>query len=153
MKEIQREYDQAFIDECRQSYEYNPETGEFFSLRGKEKKKMTGSMHASGTYSRMKIGILSVSMAATHAAWILHYGEAPHAALRLKDGDPSNLRISNIEVRPDLIRQRHSNRGKPVKGVSMSAGKYRASIHLGTFDTVEEAEKAYQDALRKLGRR
>lgn len=153
MKELQREYDQVFIDECRKSYEYNPDTGEFFSLRGKVKRKMTGSLQTSGNYKRMGISLLSVPMKATHAAWIMHYGEAPPSALSLKDGDHTNLRISNIEVRPDLVRQRYSSRGKPVKGVSKCHGKYRAAIHLGTFDTVEEAEQAYQNALKKLGRR
>lgn len=140
--------DHQWIDQVRARYFYDHDAGTI--VNQKNGKRLTG--HLIAGRQNLRFFCLGEQVRAPDLAWILFYGELPAKKLQLLGDDPSDLRLCNIQE-TDVIRPKKSRTGKPVKGVSMSAGKYRAAIHLGTFDTVEEAESAYQDALRKLGKR
>jgi hypothetical protein len=87
--------------------------------------------------------------------WELHFGEIPeNMFIDHIDGNPKNNDINNLRLvtRQQNNANRSDKKGLP-KGVSMYGGKFRVRISylgeaysLGTFDTVEEAEKEYKEA-------
>lgn len=92
-------------------------------------------------------------------AWLIHYGSFPDGNLDHANGDKSDNRISNLRIAS--YQQNNANRRgwrksiSGVKGVSMKNGRWfaqimvnRKNIHLGYFETVEAAGKAYADAAK-----
>ena len=82
--------------QIRDKYTYNPETGELVkhARRGKGLR----------VYHTPVSNILAnVSDAyrprAAHVAWYLHYREWPRQQVIYKDGDPTNLKISNLTLK------------------------------------------------------
>lgn len=88
--------------------------------------------------------------------WEIHFGQVPIGMeIDHKDGNPFNNRIGNLRLATHAQNnqnkgiQRNSSTG--VKGVYLhKAGRYRAEIkangvrvHLGLFDSVEDARIAY----------
>jgi hypothetical protein len=95
-------------------------------------------------------------------AWVHYYGEIPEQFIDHINGDKLDNRIVNLRKasRSDNVRNRHMSKGAiPLKGVSKLCGyddRYRAyvfldnkQIHLGCFDTPEEAHAAYCAAAKK----
>lgn len=90
--------------------------------------------------------------------YTLHYGEVPDGkVVDHKDGVTSNNRPDNLRLASNNQNMWNS-RGKNLhKGVNLYRnGKYRASIgyfgkviHLGYFDTAEEAKEVYNEAALK----
>lgn len=88
--------------------------------------------------------------------WLWHYGTWPTGLIEHKDCNQQNNRIANLldvtrRVR-SLNANTHSESG--IKGVSEQCGKYRArifhpylqkTIHVGTFETMDEASDAYKE--------
>jgi len=76
-----------------------------------------------------------------------------------KDGNPSSNNISNlcfVSHRENMSKERTLKSGLPV-GVMKKSNKYCAqikvnykNIHLGYFETIEEASNAYQNKLKSL---
>lgn len=86
-------------------------------------------------------------------------GEWPKGEIDHDDRNPLNDRWVNLKDSTSL--QNQANRGASitnllgVKGIYERDGKYVArhthnynTTHLGTFDTIEEAIKAYEEACR-----
>jgi hypothetical protein len=80
----------------------------------------------------------------------------PSHVVRILDGDPRNLKRSNLQVLECsmLIREQPAHGACPYKGVSPYRGKWQATIRvdgklkgLGAFDTPEAAAVAYDDAV------
>lgn len=75
-----------------------------------------------------------------------------------RDGDPRNNRRSNLRYATHAQNQANTRSANPLgKGVSLSRGRYRATIgfegratNLGTFATSEEAAAAYRRAAEEL---
>ena len=75
------------------------------------------------------------------------------------DGNPSNNNINNLRFithRENMSKERTKKSGLPV-GVMRKANKFCAqikinykNIHLGYFETLEEASNAYQNKLKSL---
>ena len=96
--------------------------------------------------------------------WLYCYGKLPDKFIDHINGNPSDNRIKNLREASyaDNSRNRHMSNGKiPFKGVALSdprcLKKYRGyvflnnkQIHLGTFDTPEEAHAAYCKAAKEL---
>lgn len=84
----------------------------------------------------------------SHVVWLLTQGEWPNGRLLYKDGDKENTRIDNLILEGSGINES----GLPPGVVLTEAGRYRAQVYkgrrfyLGTFDTVEEAQKQYAEA-------
>lgn len=103
--------------------------------------------------------------AAHRLAWLIENGLWPEADLDHKDRDRSNNAIGNLRVASDAENQANvhmwSSNTSGVKGVCWhksnrvwTAGMRHNGkrVHLGSFQTKEEAARAYADAyLRLLG--
>ena len=109
--------------------------------------------------------VCGVCVRAHRVAWALHYGEWPEMDLDHIDGNPQNNAIANLR---EVTRSENSRNMKVyrtnssgVHGVGMhSCGKWRAriaprrgarSIHLGLFNTKEEAIAARKKAEKEHG--
>lgn len=97
----------------------------------------------------------------SHVVWFIHMGEWPDLIDHI-NGDPSDDRIENLRIvtaeQNNMNRGPRSNRSLP-KGVYFRQGKYDSRIQwkdqvifLGLFDTIGEAEAAYQGASRAIQR-
>lgn len=90
----------------------------------------------------------------------LVFGDEPetidHVNLNPSDNRPENLRGASFSEN-GCNRNGHSDAKVPVKGIDMHAGKFRCrirkngrQIHLGLFNTIEEARRAYNDAAAEM---
>jgi hypothetical protein len=120
-----------------------------------------------GAGSRLKYGAIKLALErldfkAHRLCWILHYKQKPADGLVIDhiNGDPSDNRICNLRACTQKENSRNSvtpkNSTTNFKGVSKQGSKYRAyvsvnrrQIHLGRFDTAEEAYAAYVTAARQ----
>lgn len=135
-------------------YRYNDD-GTLLNLRTN---RIAGGLTKEG-YIRIRLN--GVEYRAHRIVWELHNGKIPEGMLidhinRIKtDNRIENLRLAtqsqNLNNQPG-----RSKLGLP-KGVQLHNSKYRAkitingkSIHLGVFDTPEEAGKAYEDKAIEL---
>lgn len=114
-----------------------------------------------------KHGYLYISIAHTQyfahrLAWLVHYGDPVPDHIDHADGKPGNNRIANLRAATQSQNMANSKRRKNnavgIKGVwRMTSGKFRAriahegvAVHLGVFDTVEEAAAAYREGAFRL---
>lgn len=167
-------------DYARNRLSYNPETGEIhWKHRSASDFKTTRSANAWNTkhagkpafctihkpkasYSAL-VGRLNYFMvAASHMAWLLHYGKWPRSELDHINGNPFDNRISNLR---DVTRQENNmNQSRSRANTSGQTGvyyhrknkKWCAYInvfgkmkHLGSFESFEEAVKTRLEADRK----
>lgn len=126
--------------------------------------KVAGSVQVDSTgHKQVVIFVDKKSYKAHRLAWLYVYGELPDGIIDHINGDSLDNRIVNLRVVDDF--QSAWNKGKLVtnksgfKGVSLKkkTGKWIAQInykkrkiHVGTYDTPEEAHKAYCEAAVKL---
>jgi hypothetical protein len=141
-------------------FEYLPSTGQLFwkvLFPGKE----------AGTVVRcaspfVKLALERLDFKAHRLAWILHHGKKPDDGMVIdhRDGDATNNAISNLRLCTPRENSRNSltskNNTTGFKGVSRQGKRYRSyicvdrkQIHLGRFDTAEEAFAAYMDAAKR----
>jgi hypothetical protein len=97
--------------------------------------------------------------------WVMMTGNRPSSLMHIDhiDGNPTNNRWNNLRLCEPQQNARNSktpkNNSSGYKGVAKSLNKFRAfivvnrrQIHLGTFNTPEEASAAYQKAaIEKFG--
>lgn len=133
---------------------YDPETGLFIWIVKRKRTKGKGSRadipHHKG-YTQ--IGIDKTTYMAHRLTWFYMTGKWPENEIdhinRIKnDNRWVNLREA---TRSQNLRNRKGTGKLNVKGVYKTKNnKYRAIIQLGTFDTIEEAEKIYNEAALKI---
>jgi hypothetical protein len=142
----------------RELLNYNPETGEFTRLSG-PKPGPIKRKHSSGGYIR--IGVDGHTYAANRLAWLYVHGQMParnqevdHKNRKRDDNRIDNLRLATrSQNQGNSKRPKHNTSG--FKGVSREKGakRWHASIsvkgravHLGYYDTPEEAHRVYTAA-------
>ncbi len=149
----------------RSILKYSPDTGLFYWAvdRGKAKAGDEAGCVGRGGYRHVKIA--GENRSAHRVAWLYMTGEWPDGEIDHIDLDRANNRWSNLRVATHGQNQsngrvyRQSITG--LKGASPNprsrAGKYRArirkdgrEIHLGTFNTAEDAHAAYVAAAVEL---
>ena len=149
--------------DVRTRFDYNPETGEFrykYAPPNQSRIKIGDlagfdcpQTKGSGAYRVIKIN--GVAYKASRLAWLYAYGSWPQGIVDHHDEKTLNNRLGNLRL--STKSQNCANRGKSrsntsgLKGVThWTNGRWRAQItfqqkviHLGIFDTKEEAHEAY----------
>lgn len=94
--------------------------------------------------------------------WYLYYGKWPQGQIDHINHIRSDNRIANLRDNFDPQKQQYNrkpnkNNTSGYRGVWFHKGKWEARLrnkgkllYLGRFNTVEEANKAYQEAVRRL---
>ena len=164
------------VEEVRSLFDYDPETGKLYwkprersyfkSLNSWSRWNNRYPGNEAGYYScngYVQIRIFKNKLYQAHRiAWIHYYEEIPDQFIDHINGDKLDNRILNLRkaTYADNTRNRHMSKGEiPFKGVSKLRGyenRYRAyvflndkQIHLGVYDTPEEAHAAYCEAAQK----
>ncbi len=141
-------------EELRERLDYDPETGDFVwkkTLSGKNLNgKIAGKVNSDG-YRSIKINYKDYL--AHRLAWLFVYKEWPQQFIDHINGNRLDNRICNLRNADYFVNNR--NRTK-AKGFSRIGIKFRArivvnehTIHLGLFDTEQEANFAYLSAKNK----
>lgn len=160
--DLTAEFVRSFLD-------YDPETGIFIWKYNEARSrrinmkcvgKVAGCIDSRGY---IRIGVCGALYLAHRLAWLCAYGTWPASEIDHIDGNPSNNKISNLRM--STISENNCNRrsgqGRYPKGVGVfhrngntyvfaHIKKFGKSIHLGMFNTVDEAHIAYCEAAPKI---
>jgi len=139
---------------------YNPRTGIFRWKVDRNKRRSEGDI-AGHEHSRTKRRMVAIDghlYQAGRLAWLYMKGTWPNHLINYVNGDPTDIRWSNLRQITFAQRQalRPAKNKLGVRGVWKTRhGKYVAEIrvkrekkYLGQFDTLEEASAAYAKAAR-----
>lgn len=146
----------VFVPILRSMLKYEADTGIFRWIRQKDNRfigQVAGGINNLG-YRKISVG--GIYYKAHRLAWVYHYGQWPEMELDHINGARDDNRICNLR---QVTRHQNcmnmsvwSSKDLP-KGVSRSGSMFRARIredgrerYLGSFKTVEDARKAYNNA-------
>lgn len=150
-------------ERLREVLHYDPETGVFTNRKNRQGTARAGQKAGSVD----KEGYLVIRVDYKHhkahrLAWLYVYGEWPSLQIDHWDLDKSNNRIRNLRDvtgstnMQNMVEARCDNK-LGVRGVTPSGNKFRANIgfrgkmlHIGSYDTVEEASAAYKAKKKEL---
>ena len=136
-----------------------------FAMEGVDKvgNHMPGTIAGSMTNGSVEIGIDGVSYKAHRLAWLYAYGRWPLDQLDHRDLDRSNNRLRNLRqannTQNNCNQRTRSNNTSGYKGVCFCKQTSRwvarirqrgKKLHLGRFDSPQEAFAAYVCAARKI---
>lgn len=149
--------DDLTAQQLRGILDYNPETGVFVR---RSTGRAVGDKSGSGY---LTIFVLGKNRNAHRLAWLHYHGRWPCHNIDHINGNRQDNRIANLRdiSQSHNLQNKHHSRGvSGLVGVKRGKnGKWCASItperasaqlHLGTFDTPEEAQAAYMAAKRLL---
>lgn len=145
-------------EDVLRAYVYHSETGTFdWSNPGRLRKPGHAS---SAGYLRLRVG--GRYHPAHHLVWLIEYGQMPEQQIDHIDGDRCNNRIGNLRqvnavVNSQNQRKAHRTSSTGLLGASPTHKSWRAqikvygrSVHLGMFNSPEEAHAAYLRAKRLM---
>jgi hypothetical protein len=148
---------QAALDQVtlKKLLHYDPETGIFTWLVARSNRVKVGDITGKPTTSAYgRIGIGDRKYRAHRLAWLYMTGEWPVFQIDHKDTNKMNNKWDNLRQATSV-----QNRGNVrvrskigFKGVRKKGKRYAAHLgqtYLGTFDTPEEASKAYEAAAKE----
>jgi hypothetical protein len=160
--------DEIIAARVRELFHYDPATGIFIRRIRLAQRHQAGDRadflitkgNNTGYY---RISFDSKRYMAHRVAWLYVYGEWPKQDIDHINGNPGDNRIENLRDVPNRINRQNMRRPRGpsqsgLLGVFMhkESGKWRAriqvnmkAIHIGLFDTPEEAHEAYLKAKRK----
>lgn len=142
------------LQQLKEQLIYDNATGVFTNKKGKQ----AGSVDSNGY---RVIRVFGKLYRASHLAALHETGEWPVGRVTHRNGDRSDDRFFNlfeiIKKEPvDRTGMAYRNNKTGVRGVTLQAGKYLAKIringklqYLGSFDTLELAAQAFQEASDK----
>ena len=126
-------------------WKYNPDTGDIFSHTGR---KIQGKNKNGYITCNIGTGDKIISTGAHQLAWFLYTSEIPNVIDHI-DRNILNNKISNLRNGTPQTNQFN----RDGKGYRFHKGSYNAyislnnkAIHLGCFNTGQEAKQAYLDA-------
>jgi hypothetical protein len=151
-------------ERLRELLQYNPDTGIFTWIKPSSNRIKVGSVAScKDAYGYIVIRIDSKLYKAHRLAWLYCFNEFPEMSLDHVNGKKDDNRLDNLRECSsqdnNRNKSRQSNNSSGHVGVSYYApySKYRAGItinkstlHIGYFDTVEEASLAYQNKAKDL---
>lgn len=147
--------------QLKEKLHYNQKSGEFtWKVRcGRQSAgKTAGTIHSDGYIDIMFDG---AHFFAHRLAWLYVHGEFPPDQIDHINRIKTDNRIVNLRVVTNSENQQNqasarSNSTSGFLGVSLKRGRWRAgirvngkSMHIGTFDTKEQAHAAYIDVKRQ----
>lgn len=145
-------------DEILESLKYDGESGQFTWKKQKGPKRpgdIAGSKHAEGY---VQVMINGSNYLAHRLAWVVVYGEEPDSDIDHKNGIRNDNRISNLRIAERFENMQNTEsigKNGKLKGSSFNkrSGKYESkichkykTIHLGEYETEQEAHEAYLKA-------
>lgn len=147
-------------DRARELLTYDPETG-VFAWRVSRPGAASGTVAGTRTgQGYIQLSIDGKRYRANRVAWLMTTGEWPEGVVDHRDGDRSNNRWANLRDTTQTVNAQNRRRSRGslgLLGVTRSRGRFQAQIkaegrhlHLGRFDTAEEAQEAYLAAKRLL---
>lgn len=148
--------------EAKELLHYNPVNGNMTWKVHRNGNALAGDPAGWVENGRYRIELLGKVYLAHRVAYFIHTGKQPPRFLDHIDGNSLNNKFDNLRV----ATRRQNNRNKGLysnnttgsKGVTYCAesGKYRAraglngrKVHLGRYDTIEEASKAYEEFTKR----
>jgi hypothetical protein len=144
------------IELIRSTFTYNPENGALTRLKSYHKRYISETFGTANGKGYMLVRIGKKKYNVHRLAWILHHGynpdEVDHINHDKKDNRICNLReVSRLEQMKNRALGVNNTSGRI--GVSMEKGRWKAHIginrkriHLGFFDTFDEACAARDSA-------
>lgn len=141
-------------DLLRELLTYDPLSGVIFKMNG-------GRADTVGSQGYRCVMILGDRWPAHRIAWLLHHGRPPVDQIDHINGDRSDNRLANLRECDNRLNSANRRATNPhgFKGVKPGRhGKrwqakiknHQRDIHLGTFDTPEEAHEAYLAKAKEL---
>jgi len=151
-----REWSEEEKQWLKDNLRYDSETGNLLwttpTSRGRRKRALVGATTGSGYMGFLGcIDRKQVFYSNHRVVWFLNYGSVPEMLDHI-DGDRLNNKVENLRPTTNSLNQRNrlSYGVCKFKGVSIEHGKYRCRvskggklIHVGVFDTAEEAAREY----------
>lgn len=156
----------------RQTYRYDPETGELWfrdelphmplKMRVRYSGTIAGDTQSKRRCCHLTYNGVSYRLKGYRIAWALFHGQDPYPLeIDHIDGNPSNDRIANLRLATPSENRKNSIVSKPtrtgVRGVYPSKGGYMAlikhhkkKVYLGYFKNIEAADQAYKTAAAAL---
>ncbi len=147
------------LELLKRLYDYDPKTG-VFTHKINRPRCRKGCVAGGTTNGYAIIAVLGIHYYAHRIAWYYTYGEWPEE-IDHKDGNPLNNSIGNLRIATRIQNTGNSNGWGAHKRSGLPRGVYHypgnqnrfvaqtRKKHLGSFWTVEEAEKAYKKAARQ----
>lgn len=138
--------------------EYDPATGAFTFLQSRGRVKAgtqtNGSLNAAG-YRRLRIeGTLHY---AHRLAWLYMKGSWPSSLIDHKNENKGDNTFHNLREATNVQNKQNVTSKRVNPGAQKKRDKFQTKIrvdkkyvYVGTFDTAEEASKAYTEAKRTL---
>lgn len=152
-------------EKLKEVLDYDTETGNFYWKRSTHNQIKVGAIAGgiSKAVGYVYIRIDGVKYLAHRLAWLYTYDSWPEAVIDHKNGIKHDNRISNLREVSSMANKQNQrcaqiNNKVGFLGVSQSGNKFRArispprgkQIHIGLYDTAEEAHEAYLKAKRSL---
>ncbi len=159
--QLRTDYQAPAVEQVREVLSYCPETGALTWKQSRGKATAGAPAGCADHRGYQVVGLLGKRHYAHRLAILLATGEWPSAVVDHINGDRADNRLCNLRVVPVLLnaQNRHvpAARSKTqLLGVRKFGKRYRSAIHfagrqvhLGTFDTPEQAYEAYLVAKRK----
>jgi len=149
--------------ELQEKLQYNPITGKFTWLTGSFKNKEAGTIAGKlPNNGYVRITISGKAYNAHRLAWLYIYGEFPPRHIDHINRNRTDNRIENLRLADDSLNSKnqsiYKNSSTGYHGVTAHGKRWRARInidgkklHLGVFDTIEEAAACRRKAELRFG--
>lgn len=145
----------------REYLNYDPVTGLLTHVKRPGRLRRGEPATKVDSHGYLKVTIDKRSYKAHRVVWAHVHGEWPAAEIDHINGDRADNRLVNLRLavhsENGQNRRKASNNRSGITGVSRKGKRWRAQIgaagkkvHLGVFDSPEEAAAAYADAKREL---